>query len=149
MSLEHEPRSAPDAISPERTATPSPRVPEALRELRDAPWRAPALALTATVFSAMILFVNEEVDAYAPLLIGVGVWTLWRSFHGWLSTLLTAPWVALSSLMIFERSFAHQRFILEISEWAPVSVSLTLLICSGLLALSLPLRVLDVWLHRA
>jgi len=122
---------------------------EALKELRYAPWRAPALALTSTVFSALILYVNEEVDAYAPLLVGVGVWTIWRSFHGWMSTLITTPWVALASLMIFERSMAHQRFILEIAEWEEVSMSLTLLICSGLLAFSIPLRLLDVWLHRA
>ena len=133
----------------ERDADQGPSTQEALKELRYAPWRAPALALTSTVFSALILYVNEEVDAYAPLLIGLGIWTLWRSFHGWVSTLITTPWVALASLMIFERSMAHQRFILEISEWAPVSMSLTLLICSGLLAFSIPLRVLDVWFHRA
>ena len=154
MSTEPNPTSAepkgeglPSAFEPNADQGPSTQ--EALRELRYAPWRAPALALTSTVFSALILYVNEEVDAYAPLLVGLGIWTLWRSFHGWVSTLITTPWVALASLMIFERSMAHQRFILEISEWAPVSMSLTLLICSGLLAFSIPLRVLDVWFHRA
>lgn len=120
-----------------------------LRELRNAPWRAPALALISTVFSTLILYVNQEVDAYAPLLIGVGIWTLWRNFHGWLSTIMTIPWVALAAFMIFERSLPHQRFVLENAEWSPVPVSLTLLLCSGLLGLSIPLRIVDVWLHRA
>jgi len=123
--------------------------PSSLEALRVAPWRAPALALISTCFSALVLYVNEEVDAYAPLLIGVGVWTLWRSFHGWVSTVLTCPWVLLAALMIFERSLPHQRFLLESSTWAPVSVSLTLTISSALLALSVPLRVIDIWLHRA
>ena len=120
-----------------------------LRELRDAPWRAPALALISTSFSALILLVNEEVDAYAPAFIGLGIWTLWRCFHGWLSTLLTAPWVCLAAGLIFERALPHQRYIVDSAEWAPVSMSLTLTICSTLLILSIPLRALDVWLHRA
>ena len=106
-------------------------------------WRAPALALTSSLLASWVMWAQGEVDAYAPALLGVCLWSLWRLSSGLLNLVCTAPLALAGALLLLERSEPHLIFSLQEARWREGSESFTLKLCALLLALSLLVRLFE------
>ena len=106
-------------------------------------WRAPAIALVSALLASWVMWAQGEVDAYAPALLGVCLWSLWRLSSGLLNLLCTAPLALGGAFLLLERSEPHLIFSLQEARWREGSESLSLKLCALLLALSLLARLLE------
>ncbi|MBM4293093.1 MAG: hypothetical protein FJ138_18135 [Deltaproteobacteria bacterium] len=115
-----------------------PRAPAPAR--RHSALTAPLLAAAAGLTAGAALWVAGERDAYAPPLLALGLWALWRLPAGRARRVgrgaLSALYALGGAALLWERSAAHAVWEPGTDRWAHVPESLTLKTCAALLALS-------------
>ena len=80
------------------------------------------------------MWAQGEADAYAPALLGVALWVLWRLPTGWITLILSELLAWIGAGLLVERALPHQVFTGE--GWRHVALSFTLALCAVLLILS-------------
>jgi thiol:disulfide interchange protein len=81
-----------------------------------------------------MMWAQGEADAYAPALLGVALWVLWRLPTGWITLILSELLAWIGAGLLAERALPHQVFTGE--GWRHVALSFTLALCAALLILS-------------
>jgi hypothetical protein len=98
------------------------------------------MALTAGGAAGLTLWTMGERDAYAPPLLSLALWVVWRLPGGrWrrgLRGLMSALYAFGGAALLWERSAPHPVWQVSTDTWALTPESLTLKICAALLALS-------------
>ena len=94
--------------------------------------------------ASLFFFWQNEADWYAPMLIGWGLWLLWRiDYGGWIRFSFFSFYLIGDLLFLIDRSFPH--FVWQNRGWKITEFSLGLAICSGILALAFLVAVLDMY----
>ena len=94
--------------------------------------------------ASLFFFWQNEADWYAPMLIGWGLWLLWRiDYGGWIRFSFFSLYLIGDLLFLVDRAFPH--FVWQNRGWKVTEFSLGLAICSGILALAFFVAILDMY----
>ena len=99
------------------------------------------ILLTATLTAGYIFWLQGEIDAYAPPLMGIGLWIFWRMDHGGLLRAITSSlYTTVLTLLIIDRARPHLIYLKE--RWVQTEFSPGLLLCAVLIVFSWGLSLL-------
>ena len=98
----------------------------------------------ASAGASLFFFWQNEADWYAPMLMGWGLWLLWRIDHGgWIRFSLFILYLMSDLFFLIDRAFPHP--VWRSGAWSQSDFSLGLAICSATLSLALLISILDTY----
>ena len=97
-----------------------------------------------SIGAGLFFFWQNEADWYAPLILGCGLWLLWRiGLGGWIRFFFFFFYLLGDLFFIADRVFPHP--VWRNGKWTETPFSLGLLVCSFTLILALLISIWDTY----